>query len=115
MARPSGEERRNKGRTKVALAMHVRPSSPHGDDFDELVETLNVSRYGLYFVTQRHSYHKEMRLFVTYPYSTKPGAINQEYVAKVTRIDHLADGNHGIAVELLTRIHLGTPETIKKV
>lgn len=114
MARLSGDERRRRGRAKIPQTVRVRPSQPHGNDFDEVLPTLNVSRDGLYFASQRDTYYKDMRLFVIFPYSTSLGAINQEFIAKVVRIDQLADGTRGIAVQLLMPIHLGTHETIRR-
>lgn len=92
--------------------MRVRPSEPRGNDFDEVVDTLNVCRNGVYFASERASYQKGMRLFVTYPYATGHGAINQEYLGLVVRIDELPNGRRGIAVELKMKINLGARDTI---
>ncbi len=54
-----------------------------------------------------------MRLFVTYPYSDAPGALNREYVGKVLRIDDLGHGRRGIAVQLLMPLYLGGKETVR--
>jgi hypothetical protein len=105
-------ERRGKGRAKLVQKLRVRPSEPRGIDFDEVVETTNVCRTGVYFLTRRASYQKEMRLFVTYPYSTEHGAINQEYLGRVVRIDQLPDGQRGIAIHLQMKINLGARETV---
>jgi hypothetical protein len=110
MANPAGDERRRMGRTKIAQAVRVRPSLPLREDFDDVARTLNASRSGIYFKAWRDAYYNEMRLFVTYPYSTLPGAINQEFVGRVVRIDQLADGRRGIAVELLMPFHLASYE-----
>ena len=105
-------ERRGKGRAKLSQRVRVRPSEPRGNDFDEVVETLNVCRTGIYFSSRRACYKKELRLFVTYPYDTGHGAINQEYLGRVVRIDELPDGSRGIAVHLQMKINLGARETI---
>ncbi|HEV8384893.1 MAG TPA: hypothetical protein VGQ11_08480, partial [Candidatus Acidoferrales bacterium] len=80
-------ERRGKGRVRIAQKVRVRPSEPRGNDFDEVVDTLNVCRNGVYFASERAAYHPEMRLFVTYPYDVGHSAINQEYLGRVARID----------------------------
>ena len=108
----STPERRGKGRAKLAQKVRVRPSEPHGKDFDEVVDTLNVCRTGIYFASSRACYHKDMRLFVTYPYLTEHGAINQEYLGRVVRIDQLTGGLRGIAIHLQMKVNLGARDTI---
>ena len=88
------------GRTKLTQTVRVRPFSPTRGDFDDLART------GIYFKAWRLTYYKDMRLLVTYPYSSAPGALNQEFIARVVRIDPLPDGRRAIAVELLTPFHL---------
>ena len=105
-------ERRGKGRAKLAQRVRVRPSEPRGNDFDEVVETLNVCRTGIYFSTRRQCYKKDLRLFVTYPYATGHGAINQEYLGWVVRVDDLFDGLRGVAVHLKMKLNLGARETV---
>ncbi|MCL4522338.1 MAG: hypothetical protein M1451_00320, partial [Acidobacteria bacterium] len=99
-------------RAKLSQKVRVRPSEPRGSDFDEVVETINVCRNGIYFSSNRASYHVDMRLFVTYPYSTEQNALNQEYLGRVVRIDNLAGGLRGIAVQLQMKLILGARETI---
>lgn len=111
--RNSKEERRRKARTKIPQMVRVRPSEPLLDTFDEVLPTVNAARNSVYFVAQRDVYHTGMRLFVTFPYSTAPGAINQEFLGYVARIDQLAGGRRGVAVELLMPIYVGTKETIR--
>ena len=104
-------DRRGKRRAKVAQPVRVRPSEPGEKQFDEVQVTLNVCRNGIYFATERDSYYKHMRLFVTFPYSNGPGAINWEYIGQVVRVDRLPDGRRGIAVQLVMSINLKTYET----
>ena len=106
--RAPGQERRRKSRLKLPQVVRIRPSEPGPNDFDEIVPTLNSSRESVYFVAQSDVFVKNMRLFVTYPYSKAHSAINQEYLARVTRIDQLADGKQGVAVQLLMPIHKET-------
>ena len=104
------EERRRKVRSRIVQTIRVRPSAPLRENFDDVARTLNASRSGIYFAAWRVSYFKDMRLFVTYPYSTGPGALNQEFVGRVVRIDQLANLRRGIAVELLMPIQLSAYE-----
>jgi hypothetical protein len=105
-AGPANLNRRDKGRLKLARSIRVRPSVPGLKAVEEILDTLDVSRNGLYFGTTSSSYHKGMGLFVTYPYSSSPGAINRDYFAKVTRVDRLPNGLYGVAVQLLTTLYL---------
>jgi hypothetical protein len=105
-AEPSRLEKRGKGRLKMGSFIRVRPSVPGSKAVSEILKTLNVSRNGLYFGTISDSYFKGMRLFVTYPYSSTPGALNRDYVAEVVRVDQLPNGHYGVAIRLLTSIHL---------
>jgi hypothetical protein len=72
-----------------------------------VLETTNVSRTGLYFVSAKKFFFKGMRLFVEYPYSVDFGAINRDYLAEVVRIKELPNGQYGVAVHLLSTLHLG--------
>jgi len=99
-------EKRGKTRLRVGHSIRVRPSVPGSKAVSEVSKTLNISRNGLYFGTIRDYYFKGMRLFVTYPYSSTPGALNREYVAEVVRVDQLPNGHYGVAIRLLNTLHL---------
>jgi hypothetical protein len=113
MANAGQDERRRMGRTKISQTIRVRPSLPVQDNFDDVARTLNASRSGIYFAARRSEYSKDMRLFVTYPFSATPGTLNQEFVGRVARIDELGDGRRGIAVELLMPLQLTAYEPIR--
>lgn len=102
---PGGPDRRNKRRVRVAQSVRIRPSEPMGAGFDEVQATINVCRDGIYFPTTLNSYQKGMRVFVTFPYSDMPGAINLEYIGEVVRVDKLTHGRLGVAVHLKTTIN----------
>ncbi len=110
MANPTGDERRRMVRNRIVQTVRVRPSVPSLDNFDDVTRTINASRSGIYFKAWRDSYFKEMHLLVTYPYSTGPGALNQEFVGRVVRIDPLPGFRRGIAVELLMPLQLSAYE-----
>lgn len=113
MVRPSSEERRRKARNKVPRMIRVRPSEPTLEDFDEILPTINSSRNSVYFVPQNGIFEANMRVFVTFPYTTGPGAINQEFLGKVTRVDKLPGDKQGVAVHLLMPIYVGTKDTMR--
>ena len=102
-ARP---ERRNSRRAKILQWVRVRPSDPEDDDFDEVRATVSVSRKGLYFTTWCSSYYTGMRLFVTYPYSPDPSAMNGEYIGQVVRTEVLGGGLLGVGVQLVLELGL---------
>ena len=113
MIRPTSQERRRKIRSKVPRMIRVRPSEPTSEEFDEILPTINASRNSVYFVPQNGVFALNMRVFVTYPYASDPGSINQEFLGKVTRVDKLPGDKQGVAVELLMPIYVGTKETIR--
>ena len=101
----SETDRRRKRRAKMAQPVRVRPSEPGANDFDEVRATLDVCRNGIYFPTQRHTYKKGMRLFVTFPFRGE-SEMNPEYIGQVVRVDPLPDGQFAVAVHLLQSINL---------
>lgn len=94
------QERRGKGRAKLKQKIRVRSAVP-SLTFEEIRDTINVAATGLYFQSLR-DYAPGMRLFIVYPYETKPGSINREYLAEVVRVDARPDSlRRGVAVRLL--------------
>jgi len=51
--RPNGIERRAQRRVKAAIPIRIRGIDAQGTEFEDLVETLEVSRRGLSFLTHR--------------------------------------------------------------
>ena len=113
MPRLGTEERRRKGRLKVPRVVRVRPSEPSHTDFDEVLPTKNAAQDSVYFISKNPRYKEGLRLFITFPYSDAPGAINQESLGKVVRIEELDHGRRGIAVQILMPLFLGAKETIR--
>ena len=107
------KERRSKPRFKIPQMIRVRPSSPTPEDFDEILPTINGAKNSVYFVPQNGIFEPDMRVFITYPYSTGHGAINQEFLGKVIRVDQLPGNRQGVAVELLMPIYVGSKETVR--
>lgn len=97
---------RRRPRTKIRQSVRVRPSDPKDPNFEEVQQTLNASREGLYFATKRGSYYVGMRLFITFPYSSPTDPINCEYIGEVLRVEQLGNSRYGIAVHLLSTINM---------
>lgn len=105
-------ERRRRARLKLSQVVRVRPSDAHLD-FDEILPTLNTTRDSVYFASKNSSYVKDMRVFITFPYSDSPGSLNRESLGRVIRIDDLGQGRRGIAIEILMPLYVGGKETVR--
>src|ERR1700739_3461290 len=102
---PAVSELRRGRRAKLARPMRVRPSEPRDDHFDDLPNSVNASKHGIYFVTKRSTYYKGMRVFVTFPYSPND-PMSSDYLAEVVRIDTLPNNKFGIAVDLKMTVNM---------
>lgn len=105
-------ERRRRARLKLPQVVRVRPSDAHLQ-FDEILPTLNTTRDSVYFASKNSVYIKDMRVFITFPYSDSPGSLNRESLGKVVRIDDLGQGRRGIAIEILMPLYVGGKETVR--
>ena len=106
MRSPHQPERRRSRRLRIGQPLKVRPSDPKDEHFEDISKTSNSSREGLYFITQRDSYYPGMRLFVTLPFYAPADPQNCEYIAQVTRVEQLDNGQRGIAALLLSSVDL---------
>ena len=102
--RTSQPERRSSRRCKITQLMHVRPSDPERDQFDDIRGSLSVSRNGVFFHSSEVGYEVGMRLFVTMPYSREPGTISHEFLAEVVRRDLLPNGLYGVGFKILMQM-----------
>jgi hypothetical protein len=104
--RPSQTERRGSRRCRITQLMHVRPSDPEKDPFDDIRGSLSVSRSGVFFHSSEEKYEVGMRLFVTMPYSKDPSSMSHEYLAEVVRREPLSNGLIGIGFKILMEMGL---------
>lgn len=95
----SPADRRKRRRLKICRPIRVRPSFPGDGDFDEVTGTIDAHREGIFFATERSTYIRGMRLFVSLPYSPL-NPTDSEYLGEVVRVEKLPDGKFGIAVHL---------------
>ena len=105
---PAVSELRRGRRAKMARPMRVRPSEPRDDHFEDLPNSVNASKHGIYFVSKRSTYYKGMRVFVTFPYTSAHDPMNSEYLAEVVRIDILPNNKFGIAVDLKLTVNMSS-------
>src|SRR5258706_13807586 len=89
-------DHRRTRRVKLARPMRVRSSEPRDDHFEDLPNSVNASKHGIYFVSKRTNYYKGMRVFVTFPYTSAHDPMNSEYLADVVRLDTLPNGKFGV-------------------
>ena len=98
----SSTERRRSRRIKIGQPVKVRPSDPKDTPFEDSNVTTNVSRDGIYFVSQVRTYAEGMRLYVAVPHHSPRNEQDREYIGQVVRIDFLPEGRFGVAVQLLS-------------
>jgi hypothetical protein len=103
---PFSELRRAR-RATLARPMRVRPSEPRDDHFEDLPNSVNASKHGIYFISRRSNYYKGMRVFITFPYNSHD-PMSSEYLAEVVRIDTLANDKFGIAVDLKMSVNMSS-------
>jgi hypothetical protein len=97
-------EKRLNRRAKMSKMIRVRPSDPDSEHFEEMPATVNVSKHGIYFHTNRVDYRVGMRLFITYPFTFTNDPMKSEYLAEVMRVEYLEGKRVGVAVRLLMTI-----------
>lgn len=95
-----GNRRRNP-RARISLPIRVRSADFADDQVDEVRATTNLSRGGLYFSSQRSSYHCGMKVLLTIPFRDFVADAGPEERGEVVRVDHFKDGRAGVAVRLL--------------
>jgi len=96
----SQAERRRRHRVKVALPARVRPFDPRLGHLEEVQDTLDFSRDGLYFGTWAEYYSPGMRVLITFPCCSL-ARNRREYLGKIVRIERLPDGRRGVAVRFM--------------
>src|SRR5260370_10884057 len=94
-----GNRRRN-ARARISLPIRVRSADFADDHVDEVRATVNVSRGGVYFSSQRISYRPGMRVLLTILCKDFAGA-GPEEPGEVVLVGHLKDGRAGVAIRLI--------------
>ena len=95
----TASERRRRKRVKVSAQVRVRVTDPSCEPFTEIATSIDVSRDGILFLTDRRDFWKGMALGVTFPFSAAPGALNAEEPAEVVRTIELPDSKMGVAIQ----------------
>jgi hypothetical protein len=93
--------RRSNPRAKISVPIRVRPTDAKYPE--EIGATLNISRDGLYFVTQASHYlelyFRDMKVHVIRNVQPNDPA-NLEEIGYVVRVDGPKDGKWGIAIRI---------------
>src|SRR2546427_4255463 len=99
--RISEENRRRNHRARISLPIRVRSADFVDDQVDEVRATINVSRGGLYFSSQRCSYHRGMKLLLTILLRDFVVVAGPGGGGRGVRGGHFKNGRTGVAVRLL--------------
>jgi hypothetical protein len=105
-APPSPWDRRSSRRCKITLTVHIRPSGPTLEPFDDVRSTHSVSQTGVSFRLSEPKYKVGMRLLLSIPDSNDPATMTHEYLTEVVRCDSLPNGLFGIGVKILMEMGL---------
>jgi CheY-like chemotaxis protein len=95
-------DRRRKRRAMISAPIRVRVLNNESTGTDEIATTVDVSRTGILFHSQRSTYTRGMEVAVVFPYSQSPAATHIEQNGRVVRINDLGDGTHDVAIALST-------------
>ena len=98
--RRNRSDRRRRHRVKLPLLARLRPFDPRHGQLEEVQTTLNFTRDGLYFPTWLEHYYLGMFVLVVFPDSSV-ASVRLECLGKVVRLERLADGRLGVAVQFL--------------
>jgi len=95
-----GIERRRRKRAKITAQVHVRMVNGT-ESFEEVGQSIDVSRDGLLFIAGRAGYWKGQKLEVTFPYSNAAAALNTPQTAEVVRSSEQSGGKFAVAVQFV--------------
>jgi CheY-like chemotaxis protein len=96
--REHGQERRRRRRALISAPVRVRSLNITEEGPSEVTTTIDVSRGGIFFVSELTSYEKHMEVAVVFPFSGIPGDVHAEQMGHIVRVVEYEDGRRGIAV-----------------
>ncbi len=99
MAVPEAERRIHK---RAYLKLPIRVRGWAGEQVTEVIQTVNVARGGLYFITKT-IFAEDLKLSIVYPYWKDSGEVHEEFPAEIVRTDPREDGI-GYAVKFLVSL-----------
>jgi len=96
--RDQGQERRRRRRALISAPVRVRSLNLTEEGPSEVTTTIDVSRGGIFFVSELTTYQRHMEVAVVFPYSGIPGDVHSEQMGHIVRVVEYEDGRCGIAV-----------------
>lgn len=96
----SSGERRRRRRALISAPVRIRGTELTGCGPDEISTTVDVSRFGVLFITSYRGYVRGMEVRVTFPYSPAPTALQVEEGGRVARVVEMSDGRQAVAIAL---------------
>ena len=94
-------DRRHVRRVKLRQPIKVRPASPKDGEFEDIKQSENASKRGIYFLTEVTRYFVGIRVYVTLSYSSSANPKSREYLGQVIRIEQTTTEKRGVAVQFL--------------
>jgi|SRR4029077_14952787 hypothetical protein len=91
-------DRRKAPRVKLSQPVRIRPLDDRYSE--EVSNTENVSKSGLYFKTSSGHYYEGMNVSVVRNFHAGDPQ-HREETAKVVRVERLSDGRWGVAIRIL--------------
>lgn len=110
--RDSGQERRRRRRALISAPVRVRSLNITEEGPSEVTTTIDVSRGGIFFVSELSSYKKHMEVAVVFPFSGIPGDVHAEQMGHIVRVVEYEDGRRGVAVSFEKPAVLVTDEAL---
>lgn len=95
------QEHRQIKRVNVRRPIKVQPANLKDGEFEDITETENASKRGIYFFTEVRRYFVGMRVYVTMPYSASPAEQGRQHFGQVVRVEKTATEKRGVAVQFL--------------
>ncbi len=93
-------KQRGEYRAKIEQPLRVRLEDGAGEA--DLCRTLNVSKNGIYFVSEQNVYYAGLHVHLVLGYREGDPVV-KEWIGEVLRAERREDGRTGIAVRILMR------------
>jgi CheY-like chemotaxis protein len=93
-------DRRRRRRAMISAPVRVRSVDVTKSGPDEISTTVDVSRFGILFISSLDGYSRGMDVMVTFPYSSSRHAIQSEQPGRVVRVHEAPDGRRRVAIAL---------------
>lgn len=99
VAHPAADRRRRR-RALISAPVRVRGVDVTNNGPDEISTTVDVSRFGILFVTSLDGYSRGLDVMVTFPYSSSQHVVQAEQPGRVVRVYETSDGRRRVAIAL---------------